>query len=262
MMLRARSSIQAFLLAISLVACDGIPLTVDGGQNGSGGVGGTGGGATGSGGAGGSKSDGGVCPAIACAPSCPAGAKTDPNGCPTCECNPGPVCGPVCDIFCQYGNVKDASGCPLCKCNPPPNPPAACDTTSCPQPAPGAPNHLCPDGKTVGGPACVALASGACGWVFITCPPKCVQNEACVVGAHWDPDLCKCVLPCDCPAGEICVEQIGGPAVQNPPPMTCQPYDSACYQASGNACACLPKTEGHCKPRGGDRACVCDNGIR
>jgi len=40
---------------------------------------------------------------------------------PPCPPNAdGGKCGPVCDIFCQYGNVLDASGCPTCACNPGP----------------------------------------------------------------------------------------------------------------------------------------------
>ena len=39
-----------------------------------------------------------------------------------CACVPPPVCGPVCDIFCEFGNVPDANGCPTCRCNPPPTP--------------------------------------------------------------------------------------------------------------------------------------------
>ncbi|KAK6167446.1 hypothetical protein SNE40_021473 [Patella caerulea] len=29
---------------------------------------------------------------------------------------PGPVCGPVCDIYCVHGNVLDDNGCPTCSC--------------------------------------------------------------------------------------------------------------------------------------------------
>ncbi|XP_064596422.1 BPTI/Kunitz domain-containing protein 4-like [Liolophura sinensis] len=31
-----------------------------------------------------------------------------------------PVCGPVCMIYCPYGNVLDSKGCPTCSCNPAP----------------------------------------------------------------------------------------------------------------------------------------------
>ena len=28
-----------------------------------------------------------------------------------------PTCGPVCDIFCPFGNVPDENGCPTCRCS-------------------------------------------------------------------------------------------------------------------------------------------------
>lgn len=203
-----------------------------------------------------------VCPKIACAKDCPNGFENDAQGCPTCQCKPGLMCGPVCDIFCEFGNVTDANGCPLCKCNPPPTP-TSCDRSTCPSPAPGAPNYLCPDGKTVAGPACVPQANGACGWSFISCPPKCVQNVLCIIGSHWDPDLCKCVPPaCACAAGEVCVQQIGGPAIKDPPPVTCEAPDPMCAQTKTTVCACLSKTDGRCQPNTDGSLCICDNGIR
>jgi Antistasin family len=36
------------------------------------------------------------------------------------------VCGPICDIYCAYGNVLDVNGCPTCACNPPPCPSMPC----------------------------------------------------------------------------------------------------------------------------------------
>ena len=27
-----------------------------------------------------------------------------------------PICGAICDLYCQYGNALDAKGCPLCRC--------------------------------------------------------------------------------------------------------------------------------------------------
>jgi hypothetical protein len=69
-----------------------------------------------------------ACPAIGCLQQCPNGYETSPNGCPSCTCKPineptpPNTCGPVCGIFCQYGNVKDSNGCDTCACLPPPPP--------------------------------------------------------------------------------------------------------------------------------------------
>lgn len=81
-----------------------------------------------------------------------------------------PVCGPVCQIFCEYGHVLDANGCPTCGCNPVPPVPKPCPPEQCAGPAPKSPSFICPDGHTVGGPACVANAMGVCGWAILTCP--------------------------------------------------------------------------------------------
>ncbi|XP_065644957.1 antistasin-like [Hydra vulgaris] len=48
---------------------------------------------------------------------CKYGNVLDVNGCPTCRCNDPPICEPVCDIYCPYGNVLDVNGCPTCLCN-------------------------------------------------------------------------------------------------------------------------------------------------
>lgn len=73
--------------------------------------------------------------AAACFRAPPAEDPCDPSiaGCevpepPPCQreiefagCQERPVtCGPVCEIYCPYGNVPDANGCPTCACNPPP----------------------------------------------------------------------------------------------------------------------------------------------
>jgi hypothetical protein len=153
----------------------------------------------------------------------------------------------------------DQNGCPTCKCNPAPG--GACDT--CPGPAPGAPNFLCPDGVTIGGPACRANADGTCGWIIVQCPPTCVDNVLCVQGLHWDSMLCKCVPDatgsCACPTGQLCVVQVGGPAASAPPPITCVTPAANC--ATDMGCGCLPASEGTCK-LSDTRTCTCDNGIR
>ncbi|XP_069103205.1 BPTI/Kunitz domain-containing protein 4-like [Argopecten irradians] len=51
---------------------------------------------------------------------CHYGNVMDERGCPLCECNPAPVkehCEkPMCNDICSQGYVKDADGCPTCEC--------------------------------------------------------------------------------------------------------------------------------------------------
>jgi hypothetical protein len=235
-----------------------------GGASGSGGVSGSGG-ASGTGG--GSGGTGGVMCGPTCAIYCPYGNIVDDKGCPTCGCKPAPVCPALgCAPMCPNGVLKDANGCDTCQCAPPPG--DACTPKEC-GPAPGAPNYLCPDGKTVAGPAC-RRTSGTCGWVFVMCPAQCVQTVLCIRGSHWDPSACKCVpeppdggtsVGCACSDGGVCVRQIGGPAIPVDPPTTCDKPVTGCD--AGSACDCLPPKEGKCHadPQVAG-LCICDNGVR
>jgi hypothetical protein len=186
-----------------------------------------------------------LCPAIGCATKCAYGEKTDANGCTTCVCNPPPVCGPVCDIYCAYGNVRDAKGCPTCQCNPAPS--GACSATEC-GPSPDLPSKICPDGKTVAGPVCLRDAAGLCGWHVTDCPPPASDT-------------------CRCPSGQLCINQIGGPATagasQAPVPLpapVCALPSTGCDAL--DECACLSGLNGRCKSAGTPRTCSCDNGVR
>lgn len=82
------------------------------------------------------------------------------------------ACGPVCLIFCEFGNVTDASGCPTCSCNPGP---VACTEKEC---GPGikAPTRICEDGSTAG-PVCGRDAIGKCGWSVTSCPASCSDSR-------------------------------------------------------------------------------------
>jgi hypothetical protein len=116
-----------------------------------------------------------VTPPPVCGPVCdifcPYGHMIDANGCQLCGCNPAPpTCGgPACAIFCPYGQVIAPSGCPVCSCNPPPTV-TVCPVEKCTTPRPASASVMCPDGKTIGGPACVLTATGGCGWTVLACP--------------------------------------------------------------------------------------------
>ena len=234
-----------------------------GGATGSGGITGGGGGTGGASGTGGqgtggaTTTDGGTTDAVVCNLSdCPppppfAAPQCDGGAIRGAECVRGsggacswvpPTCLQACPALgcfpsCPYGIKLDANGCDTCQCNPPPTP-TSCDPSKCPAPAPGAPNYVCPDGRTIAGPACVTQVSGTCGWVFISCPPQCVQNVLCIKGDHWDRQLCKCVP-------DACVSQEGGPCggfVAHP--CTCAP-GLECVSSG------IPDVGGTCKASGG-----------
>jgi hypothetical protein len=70
----------------------------------------------------GGRDCGGVCLCVN-RTDCPKDTVFDSN-IKVCACVPTPVmCGPVCEIYCEYGNVLDAKGCPTCTCNKAPAPP-------------------------------------------------------------------------------------------------------------------------------------------
>ncbi len=63
---------------------------------------------------------------------------------------------------------------------------------------------------------------------------------------------------CACPNGEVCFEQIGGPATQTPPSIEC----TLPAPGPGDPCA-LIQNEGTCTDSTTvSGLCICDNGIR
>jgi hypothetical protein len=121
-------------------------------------------------------------------------------------------------------------------CPPPPVPQCKVDT-DCLQP--GAPCKLCPDGSS----ACPKTwcNNGVCAYAFPGCPTP--------------PPTCACG------PNEACVQQIGGPAVMNPPSLMCVALTPGCLGGPG-VCTCIPN-QGKCGPSPTQSGmCVCDNGIR
>lgn len=122
----------------------------------------------------------GPCPAIACqtgqtCPPCPFSCQTKQP--PLCAALDEQACKVRSD--CEWDMPQACPACfggPQCECKPSCKPatqppPVVCDPAEC-GPAPGMPNKLCPDGKTVAGPTgkCLPTASGKCGWEVVSCP--------------------------------------------------------------------------------------------
>ncbi len=167
----------SLVITLLVAGCGGGTALGPDGGGGDGGGGGTTGSAghTGSGGATGS---GGVTGGA----GHPGGGSTGAGG--------HAACGPVCDIYCEYGNVPDANGCPTCKCNPPPTT-AACTTQECgPEGTYAGPNCL---GTIIPG-TCSRGADGKCAWSAPTCKSICPAIAcafACPYGAA-PPDANGC----------------------------------------------------------------------
>lgn len=218
------------------------------------------------------------CPAIACAPD-------EPN-CPTCDYSEEflgcetreepPICPPVCDIWCEYGNVIDDNGCPTCECNPPP------------------PGHGCEgrdEQQCLADPSCVAeyeaqpcaefCAPDDCGPcdpnpVFSGCHDRCdgdpctgLSEDECVAAFSCEPIYvgwgCACPAcepgtdcpPCDCPEPPYGEEYAGCEQID-----PCTRYDEQsciaapqCHPLYGvPPCAAIA-----CDPASPDECPVCDD---
>ena len=158
---------------------------------------------------------GGICSCIQNV-ACDANSQFDssPSVCACVTVKP-PVCPPVCDIFCQYGNVPDANGCPTCQCNPLPTDP--CATVKC------AGGTHCDGGKCVAdGVSCGGFAGTPCAGIG-----KCVDdpNDSCdpATGGADCPGICSCIQ------NVLCVQ-------------------GSQFDSSPSVCACVPVSSGTCPP--------------
>ena len=112
----------------------------------------------------------------------------------------GGVCGPVCAIYCEFGNVLGPDGCPTCACNPAPQP-VQCGANTCAagEECCNASCGICvPPGGVCTQQACAPADAGtptACG--FNTCAPgtECC-NASCGIcvppGGACTQQLCAC----------------------------------------------------------------------
>jgi hypothetical protein len=240
-MRRLRFASLWIALASVVVGCGGdrTGLDTDGGVRDGGKAGSTGTAGTTSSGAAGTTSSGAGGTTSSGAAGTAAGGASGTGACPALGCDP----------FCPNGVKVDAHGCPTCTCNPTACPAIAC-AVKCAygveSDANGCPTCNCAPAPTCG-PVCAIFCEYGNVLDAQGCP-TCMCNPAPTGGA------------CSCPASQVCVQQIGGPAVAYPPPPpACETPRTAC--ASTDPCACLAASDGKCKDAGA-RTCSCDNGIR
>ena len=216
-----------------------------------------------------------------CAIFCEFGNVLDEQGCPTCKCiNPcdnhdckegtmcqpeakeclaepcpqytcvareEPECGPVCDIYCEFGNVADEKGCPTCQCINPCDEHDCKEGTQCQPEAKKCLTEPCPQYT------CVAEEepSTAEPKTDSKCPKAEPCNIRCAYGLKYDADgcqLCECVDPCaehDCKETDICVAQRRMCITSPCPQYACVPREEA-PPSSVSSSTAEPKTDGKC----------------
>jgi hypothetical protein len=176
----------------------------------------------------------------------------------------GVMCGPVCDIFCQYGNVLDANGCPTCACTPAPAP---CLQADCGPP----PSYRPPPcaGAPATSPMCKRNTAGTCVWQAPFCPmcaPINCPNLSCMSGLVPDMNGCPTCTCNTCPQGTH--------AVACAPPQ-CNRACADGYVHDANGCAtCMCRAAATCASPGvscvacaygyragpnGCRTCACED---
>ncbi|MBK7861149.1 MAG: hypothetical protein IPJ65_21565 [Archangiaceae bacterium] len=205
---------------------------------------------------------------------CPAGTECCNESCGTCvppggacdqlfcsgPVDAGPQCGPVCAIYCPWGNVKDMNGCDTCACNP--APPVQCGATTCPSgteccnascgvcvPPGGACTKefcqsvdagpmcppvcdiFCPNGNVKDGNGC-----DTCACLPSTGPTKCGPNT-CAAGQECCNDSCGiCVPPGGACTQQACLLVDAGTAPDQQCGATTCPSGTECCNPSCGTC--------------------------
>jgi hypothetical protein len=193
------------------------------------------------------------------------------------------TCGPVCDIYCPYGNVIDANGCETCACNPPPTGCEGLEEYQCIEDPDCRPIYQAGDEPTdclcapcVEGEVCDCRCGTGTGGAgqrpiepgsYLGCeynqPTRCggLDEEACIStrgcrpvynggGAQRpepDPDVCYCP-PCDPDSNEPCPGCDCEPVPPPPPHEYAYCEDSfpeSCYDLDESSCHREPGCEAH-----------------
>jgi hypothetical protein len=208
----------------------------------------------------------------------------------------GLLCGPVCMIFCLYGNVLDDRGCPTCTCNPAPVDGGGKDTRS----ADAGPPDVGPDVMTCG-PVCAidcqygnvmdAKGCPTCtcnpppidgggkdtgvvesGSDAVICGPVCdiycqygnvVDNRGCETCACNPAPVCK-ALPCPlCPNGYVKDANGCSTCQCLPDPTTCPaikcmacPFGYTLDAKGCITCTCVPDPNRACSQRSDEAQCI------
>ncbi len=158
-------------------------------------------------------------------------------------------CGPVCAIFCEFGNVEDERGCPTCACK---KDPKACDVKECGGAA--VPAIACADGSTPPLTCERNSATGQCSWRIgqcpVACPPLC--DIACPFGNVIDANGCEL---CKCNPAPTCSQFRDLKACETN--TACQWLEPGCSGVKLSVAGCFAKTDVNCKEGGcaGGRTC-------
>lgn len=100
--------------------------------------------------------------------------------------------------------------------------------------------------------------------VGLPCPAGWCSNPRSVDGGTTVDGGVSASAGCACPgaSGDACVEEIGGPAIQAPPSITCEPVPASCALADRCGCLASPTLGACAASQQVTNLCTCDNGIR
>jgi hypothetical protein len=129
------------------------------------------------------RRDSGVSCGPVCAIYCQYGNVLDTFGCPTCVCNSGPTCPAIKCKACTFGYLKDANGCQTCTCATDPSLP--CNQLF--------DLHLCE-------------GSSKCRWLEPGCGTPALAAAGC-----YDQTAVGCTASTDCADNRSCMERVINP---------------------------------------------------